>query len=189
MVRPEPQSPPEREPGVRQPPGNRPPDQGLSPHRRAPSALMPPSGLQTEPHPLPARPGPPARLPTPQACEADTLPGGWAQESGLWLRVPNVSPCPRRAGVGRAPREPEWEQAPRHHRCAGGAGWSPEKATEALHAENLGLLGVQPQEQGEQRRCLSRRPQGSPGWAAGRRGRSCGCQPSPHDLRGPSTAP
>ena len=55
-------------------PASRPPDQGLSCTPRALSALMPPSGLQTEPHPLPAELGLPQPPGAPSAgLRADTL--------------------------------------------------------------------------------------------------------------------
>lgn len=167
---------------------SRPPDQGLSRTRRAPSALMPPSGLQTEPHPLPAEAGLPRPLgsPTPAGLRADALPGGWAPGRRAPAQGAKRVSCQCRAGVGRAPREPEWEQAPRHHRCAGRAGWSPREGhREALHVENLGLLGVQPQEQRRaERRCLSRRPRALPAGLQAGVGR-LQVPALSHDFRGP----
>lgn len=147
-----PEPPPEGAWGSGNSPASRPPGPGLSCTPRVLSALMPPSGLQTEPHPLPAEVG----LPQPLGLRADALWGRLgSREAGSGSARGNISPVNAMQGLVGRPGSRSGSKLPVIRGMqAGLAGHPSRRPQRGPSCQSLGLRGVQHQEQGKQREAV-----------------------------------
>ena len=153
-----PEPPPDGAWGSDSSPASRPPGPGLSRTPRVLSALMLPSSLQTEPHPLPAEVGLPQPLgsPLPRRPERDTLLGRvGSREAGSGSARGNVSPVNAMQGWVGHPGSWSGSKLPvTRGMQAGLAGHPSRRPQRGPSCQSLRLRGVQHQEQGKQREAV-----------------------------------